>query len=154
MYQLPVGIEGRLGEQIHEVAGDHRVVVVAGSERRGERRRHQGLEVPGGGDRTRVLRGHHLALLGDADVAVHRAHRLREDRLMGGAPAATDRPAASVEQPEVDPVTPGHGDEGALGPMERPLRHEIAAVLVRVGVADHDLLQVTEGGHSFAIHRQ
>ena len=40
----------------------------------------------------------HLALFGDADLPLHRARRLGEDRLVARAAAAADRAAAAVEQ--------------------------------------------------------
>ena len=59
---------------------------------------------------------------------------------MCGPAAATDRAAAAVEQAESDVAAFGDGNEGSLRPIQLPLGRQVAAVLVGVGVADHDLL--------------
>ena len=69
-----------------------------------ERRRDQRLEVAPADLGVGVLRRDHLALLGQADLAVHRARRLRQDRLVARAAAASDGAAAAVEQAQRDAV--------------------------------------------------
>ena len=51
-----------------------------------------------------VFRADHFALLGQPDLAVDRARRLRQDRLVAGAAAAADAAAAAVEQAQRDAV--------------------------------------------------
>ena len=87
-----------------------------------------------------VLVAQYLALLGEFDLSVHRARRLGQDRLVGGAAAAADGPAASVKQPALDAVCIGNGDDLFLRLVESPVGCEYAAVLAGVGVAQHDLL--------------
>ena len=48
-------------------------------------------------------------------------------------------------------VAGGHTDEAPLRAVERPLRHEVAAVLIRVGVADHHFLNIPESRHSASV---
>ena len=59
---------------------------------------------------------------------------------VGRAAAASDRAAATVEQPQPHAGGCGRVDESALRREQVPLRRQVAAVLVRVGVADHHLL--------------
>ena len=66
----------------------------------------RGFESRGGEDfeiaapeiRVRIFARDHLALLGDADGALHGAARLREDRLIARPTAAADGAAAAVEK--------------------------------------------------------
>ena len=51
-----------------------------------------------------VLGGDDFALLGQADLAVHGARRLRQDGLVARAAAAADGAAAAVEQAQRDRV--------------------------------------------------
>ena len=66
------------------------------------------------------------------------ARRLGEDGVVGGPAAAARRPAAAVEDAiSGDPGVCGHGRRSGAGPVDLPLRGQEAAVLARVGVADH-----------------
>ena len=65
-----------------------------------------------------------------------------EDRPARGPTAAADPAAPAVEQRQLDAVPPGGLRERGLGPVDEPVRGEIAGLLVRVGVAEHDLLPV------------
>ena len=89
-------------------------------QRRLERGGGQGLEVAPADLGVGVLGGDHLALLGDADRALHRARRLRQDRLVARAAAAADRAAAAVEQAQPDAVAPEHVDQRAARPCRAP----------------------------------
>ena len=51
-----------------------------------------------------------------------------------------------MEQAQPHPVLPGDVAQAALGQMDLPLGRGDAGVLVRVGVAEHDLLHVTARG--------
>ena len=86
----------------------------------------------------------HLALLGQADLPVHRARRLRQDRLVARAAAAPDGAAAAVEQAQRDAVLVAQlgeqRDQRDLGAVQLPVAGEAAAVLVAVAVAEHDVL--------------
>src|SRR6201746_1154507 len=57
-----------------------------------------------------IFAGDDLALLGDPDLAVHRAAGLRDDRLIARPAAAADRAAAAVEQPQAHVVAFEHLD--------------------------------------------
>src|SRR5262249_58186423 len=59
----------------------------------------------------RIFRGDHLALLGDADLPLHRPRGLRDDALLTRAPAAADGSAAAVEETKRDPMTAERVDE-------------------------------------------
>ena len=109
-------------------------------QRRLERRGREHLEVVAADLRVRVLDADDLALLGDPDLALHGAVRLREHGLVGRPAAATDRTAAAVEQPQAHVVTVEGLHERDLGLEQFPARSQVAAVLVAVAVAEHDLL--------------
>jgi hypothetical protein len=73
--------------------------LLVGVQQRGlQRGGDQGFQVAPADLGVGVLGGDHLALLGQADLAVHRARRLRQDGLVAGAAAAADGAAAAVEQ--------------------------------------------------------
>ena len=89
-----------------------------------------------------VLAGDHLALLGDADLSRHAAWRLRQDGLIARSAAAAHRAAAAVEQAQLDAVPLEDLDQLDLGLVQLPVRSEVAAVLVAVRIAEHDLLHI------------
>ena len=104
--------------------------------------------------RLGVLGGDHLTLLGDAQRALHRARRLGQDRVVAGSPAAAHGTAATVEEPQPDSGLARRLDQVQLCPVQRPVRGQVAAVLVGVGVAEHDFLAVAAGGHHRAVQRK
>ena len=79
---------------------------------------------------------------------VDRARRLGEDRVVARAAAAADGAAAAVEQAQAHAVRRGDLDEALLGAVQRPVGREVAAVLGRVGVADHHLLRPAAAGRA------
>src|SRR5262249_47658587 len=87
-----------------------------------------------------IFAGDDLALLGDADLAVHRPARLRDDRVIARSAAAADRAAAAVEQPQANIVAFEDLHQPDLGFVELPSRRDKAAILVAVGIAQHHLL--------------
>src|SRR5262245_47834962 len=91
-----------------------------------------------------VVGGDDLALLGHAQAAADRARGLSLDGAAGGGAAATDRAAAAVEIGDLDVELAADAGERELRLEQRPIGGEEAAVLVRVGVAEHDLLGATE----------
>jgi hypothetical protein len=91
--------------------------------------------------RVREFRGDDLALFGQADLAVHGARRLRQDRLVARAAAAADGAAAAVEQAQAHAGALEDLDQFQLGLVQLPVRGQEAAVLVRVRIAEHDFLQ-------------
>src|SRR5690606_15620755 len=106
----------------------------------GQGGRHDVFQVPAPDFGVLVLALDHLALFGQPDLAVYRAGGLGNDGLEAGASAAGDRTAAPVEEAEPDPALLEDLDEFAFRAVERPVGGEIAAVLVAVGIAEHDFL--------------
>ena len=98
-----------------------------------------------------IFAGDDFALLGDPDLAVHRAARLRDDGVIARAAAAADRAAAAVEQPQPHMVALEHFDQADLGLVELPARGDEAAVLVAVGIAEHHLLHRAAAVHQLAV---
>ena len=88
-----------------------------------------------------IFAGDDLALLGQADLPFHGPGRLRQDRLIARAAAAPHRAASPVEEPQRD-MRPFFEQLRELRrrPVELPIRGEEAAVLVAVGIAQHDVL--------------
>src|SRR3977135_2616651 len=95
-----------------------------------ERRGREDLQVAPTHLRVRILAGDHLALLGDADRALHGAAGLGEDGLVARAAAATDRPAAAMKQAQPDAKTLEDVDQRHLRLVELPTRRQKAAILV------------------------
>ena len=67
-----------------------------------------------------IFAGNDFALLGDADLAVHRAARLRNNGVIARSAAAADRAAATVKQPQPHMVAREHFDQADLGLVEFP----------------------------------
>ncbi len=102
-----------------------------------------------------------FALLGEADLAGDGAGRLGKDGVEAGTAAAADGAAAAVKEAQADVAAGEDIDQRAFGLVERPVGGQEAAVLVAVGVAQHDFLravlralhaladfgQVEPGGH-------
>ena len=113
-----------------------------------ERGGHQRLQVAPADLAVGVLGADHLALLGQPDLAAHRAGRLRQDGLVARAAAAADRAAAAVEHAQPDRRLAGsvcvqfveQRHQRDPGAVQLPVAGEDAAVLVAVAVAEHDVL--------------
>src|SRR5437867_7606592 len=73
-------------------------------------------------------------------MPLDRASGLRRDRATRGRAAAAHGPAAAVEERDRDAALPPQPRELDLRLRELPVRREEAAVLVRVRVAEHDLV--------------
>ncbi|SOT40155.1 hypothetical protein F01_260221 [Burkholderia cenocepacia] len=132
----------RVGQRLHRglERGQLRRCVRLRQQRRLERRGDDRLEVAPADRRVRELARDHLALFGQADLAVHGARRLRQDRLVGRAAPAADRAAAAMEQPQRDLALAEQVDEREFRAIQLPVRREEAAVLVAVRVAEHHFL--------------
>src|SRR3954451_7181354 len=89
-------------------------------EARFQRRGDDGLEIAPAEIRVGILARDDLALLGEADAAGEAAGCLGEDRIVRRSAAASDRAAATVEQPQGDGIVRlrAHLDERALGAIE------------------------------------
>ena len=147
----------RAGGQVveHLVGGARGVAEALDVEQRGfQGGRQQRLQVAVRDPRLGVLGGDHLALLGDPQRPVHRARRLRQDGVVARAAAAADGAAATVEEPQPDSGLAGRLDQVELGAVQRPVGGQVAAVLVGVGVAEHDFLAVAARSHDSAVQRK
>ena len=100
-----------------------------------------------------ILERQHFTLFGDLDVAVHGARRLRQNRVMNRATAASHRAAAPVEQPATETVRCGERRRLLLRLIQPPVGSQNAAVLAGIGVADHHVLHPTSSGQQFPISR-
>ena len=156
MHQFGVGALGAGGQVVEHLVGGPGGVAEAldVEQRRLQRRGQQRLEVAVRDLRLGVLGGDHLALLGDPQRALHRAGRLGEDGVVARAAAAADGAAATVEEPQPDSGLARRLDQIELGAVQRPVGGEVAAVLVRVGVAEHHFLAVAARGHHRAVQRK
>jgi len=111
-------------------------------EARFERRRDERFEIAPAKVGVGIFAADDLALLGDPQSAVDAPLGLREDCVVARSAAAPDGAAASVEQSELDAMLAKRLDQVELRAIERPVRRQIAAVLVAVGIAEHHLLPV------------
>src|SRR5262245_63296354 len=93
--------------------------------------RQLGVSVPGGDG---------LALLGHPKAPAQRARRLGADGPARRSSAPRHRPAAAVEDREHYLIGLAYARDRLLRSVERPVRGQVAAVLVAVRVADHDHL--------------
>ncbi len=119
-----VGLLGTVAQALHV------------QQRRFEGGRQQRFQVASRERRLGVLGGDDLALLGDPQRSAHGAGGLRQDRVVARAAAAADGAAAAVEQPQADArLLRGLDDQVQLGAVQRPVRGQVAAVLVGVAVA-------------------
>ena len=154
--QFGVGAVRARGQIVEHLVGGSRGITKAFDveQRRFEGRGQQGLQIAVRDPWFGVLRGDDLALLGEPQRAVHRARRLRQDGVVAGAAAAADGAAATVEEPQPDSGLAGGLDEVQLGAVQRPVGGQVAAVLVGVGVAEHDLLAVAARRHQRPVQRK
>jgi len=99
----------------------------------------------------RVLGRQDLALLGHLQPPLDGAARQGEDGHVGRAAAAPDRAAAAVEEDPAEAAGAEHARHLHLGPVGGPRGGDVAHVLVRVRVADHDLLLVADRAQRVAV---
>lgn len=119
------------------------------------------FKVPAADFGVLVLALDDFALFGQADLAGDGAGGLGQDGVEAGTAAASDGAAAAVKEAQADVAGGEDVDECAFGLVERPVGREETAVLVAVGVTQHDFLgavlralhaladfgQVEPGGH-------
>ena len=106
-----------------------------------QRRRGHRLEVGRGAFARAVLGGDHLALLGDADAALHGAARLRADRREAdGPPPRPTAPPRPWNELHARAGVGEHCRQRAGRLVQAPHRGQIAAVLVGIRIADHHFL--------------
>ena len=116
-------------------------------------RRDQALQVAMRDAGFGVLGGDHLALLGQAQRTVDRTGRLGQDRVVARAAAAADGAAATMEEPQPDSRRARRLDQIQFGAVQRPVGRQVAAVLVGIGIPQHDLLGVAAGGDHRPVDR-
>ncbi len=104
-------------------------------------RNHQ-LQVALREDDVGVLPVQHFALLGDANLALEGAEGLGEDGAMRWAAAAADGASAAMKETQMHAALARYLVQGAMSAKDLPRAGEHAAVFVRIGVAEHDLLPV------------
>ena len=142
VHQIPVGSVLQLAERVHRCVPFEFFHLVHTFGTCPEDRVDQLLEVAVGNVLVRVAVADHLTLFGDLDASLDRLDRLRKDRPVGGAATSAQRAATPVEKQQLHAVCVADVRQLALRPKEHPVGHEIAAVFVRVTVADHHLLPV------------
>ena len=81
-------------------------------------------------------------MLGEAELAGEAVHGLGEDGAVGGAAASADGASATMEEAQGDAAFFRDDVEGAVSLVDLPCAGDHAAVLVGVGVAEHDFLAV------------
>ncbi len=59
-----------------------------------------------------------------------------------------------MEEPQPNSAFASGVDQGQLGAVDRPVGGQVPAVLVRIGVSEHDFLHVAAGGHHGAVERK
>src|SRR5205085_1591501 len=142
--QPPIGFEGELRQLVHRLQIFAPRRAVFGLQQTClQRRGGQDLQIVAADLGVGIFAGDDFALLGDANLAVHRATWLRDDGVVARAPAAADRTTAAMEQAQPHAVTLEYFDEADLGLVELPARGDEAAVLVAVGIAEHHFLHRT-----------
>src|SRR6185503_18590173 len=93
---------------------------------------------------------HHLALLGDANAAADRAGGKCTRCFKAVATAASDGPAAAMKEAQANAARLRRCDQLDDRRADFPVRGYIPAVLIAVGVADHDLDEIVLSGHQGA----
>ena len=101
----------------------------------------------------RILGADDFALFRNADLSLHGAAGLRQDRLVRRAATAADRAAAAMEQPHADAVPAEGLDEFGLCLEQLPARRQVAAVLVAVGIPEHHFLRLAPRVEHARVHR-
>src|SRR3546814_5680965 len=89
-----------------------------------------------------------FALLGKPDLAVDRSGRLGQYRVETGAAAASHRAAASVKQAKPGLAFLEYLDQLPFGLVQRPVRGQVAPVLVAVRIAQHYFLDPRSEEHT------
>ena len=101
--------------------------------------------------RVGVFAGNNLSLLGDADLTVHAARRLRQNGIVARAAAATDCAAPAVEQAEFQAVFAEYFYQFQFCLIQLPVGRDVAAVLVAVRITQHHFLGVSPVGQQPAV---
>ena len=87
-------------------------------------------------------------------LGLREAGRLRQDGLVAGPAAASDRATAAVKQAQRHTMGAEQFDQGHFCLVQGPGRGEESAVLVAVGIAQHDFLGVFQPAQHRTRQRQ
>ena len=101
-----------------------------GPRQRVQRRRNHQFQIALGQHLVGIFEVQHLALLGDAQLAVEGIHRLRKDGAMRGSAAASDGAAATVKKPQLHAALARHHVQIAMGAENLPGAGQHAAIFV------------------------
>ena len=112
------------------------------------------LHLKGGCALVGVFERDDLALFGHAQASADGARGLRRDRLGRRRAAAAHRTAAAVEKGEGYAGVRADFGQFGLRFRQLPVRRQEAAVLVRVGIADHDFLDAALDARAASHERQ
>ena len=145
---VPVECKGAGGELVEgklpfgqQNAGESPLGVEGiGTGKRVETRCDHQLEIAFGENYVGILPVEDFALFGDANLALEGADRLGVNGAMCRAAAASDRAAAAVKEAQMHAAFARHLMQGAVGAEDLPCAGQHAAVFIRIGVAEHDLL--------------
>src|SRR5699024_12729934 len=101
-----------------------------------------GLEVATCGARSAVARGDDLALFGDTNASTHSSLWLRQNSIVSWPATATYCATATVRKAQADAMFVACLDDGQLGIVKRPVSRQIATLLIRIGIAQGELLNI------------
>ncbi len=104
----------------------------------------QHFQIVQGGAAIGEFRRDDFALLGHPHAAVDGAGRLGGDGAAGGRAAAAHRAAAAMEEADRDARLAADTHQPALGLEQFEAGAEEAAILVAVGIAQHDFLTAAD----------
>ena len=89
-----------------------------------------------------VARGDDLALFGDTNASTNSSLWLRQNGIVSRPATATYCATATVRKAQADAVFVACLDDGQLGIVKRPVGRQIATVLIGIGIAQDDLLNI------------
>ncbi len=104
-------------------------------------------------DRVPIPGSDDLALLREFQAAGDRSRRLGQDGPPGGPATAADGAASTVKEGQLHTVAPRRRGQRLLGAVQHPACRQEARLLVRIRVAEHDLLAVPAAGQMAPVSR-
>src|SRR5689334_11639263 len=96
--------------------------------------------------RKAVAERYNLALLCKPDSPIEAARRLRKNCAPSSTSAPANRAAPTMEQPQIDSGLIARRRKPRLSILERPVGRQIASILARIRVPQHDLLESAASG--------
>src|SRR6516165_1464130 len=104
--------------------------------------------------RMAVAVGNHFPLFGEAHTSFDAAMGLRKNGPVCRSATAANGAAPAVEDLHGDAGAPAHFAQVSLRSIQGPGRPQEPALLVAVGIADHNFLKVAAEAQMLAIDRQ